>query len=124
MKRAIIAMFIGLVSLNASALQLLCESPEKSASGKAMMVYLFNSSSGTMERFAYIPSKNAYAMFGELDNLVFSDDLYNMVPLRRNITAKSDDVTMLDATWVNGSPDFKAKIAHENSKIFNCKLKN
>lgn len=76
-----------------------------------------------MERFAYLPSSNAYTSFGDLENLVFSDNLYNMVPLKREIIAKSDDQVILKAIWRNGNLEFKANIYGEGSKLFSCKLK-
>lgn len=123
MKKVFLSLLLSFGSANAFAVQLICESNQKSESGKAMKVYKFNSKAGSMERFAYIPSRGGYVQFGQLDHLVFSDDLFNMMPMRRTITAKMDGEEILNATWSNGAPTFTATIANEESEIFACKWK-
>lgn len=124
MKHSILCLSMILCSFSASAIQLICSSPQKDlASGKSMMVYRYNSNLGTMERFAYVASRSGYSLFGSLDNLAFTDDLYNMVPLRRAVTATSGDQEVLRATWSNGNKDFKAQIAGEGPKVFSCRSK-
>jgi hypothetical protein len=76
-----------------------------------------------MERFVFRPSQNAYALFGQLERLDFSDDLYRMAPLKRVITAKVNNEILLTATWVNGDQYFSASISGEGSMRFICRIK-
>lgn len=58
MKKLIAFKILLCISINASAIQLICESGQRETAGRAMRVYKFDSKMGAMERFAYIPSKN------------------------------------------------------------------
>jgi hypothetical protein len=122
MRKIILGVLIILSSVNAFAIQFICKSPDlHKISGKAKVVYRYNSEQQTAERF--VLSRGGYALFSLDENLSFTDNTYRMTPLRRVVTVTNDEQEILNATWSNGSPYFIAEIAGE-SQTFTCEYKD